>query len=46
LGSGDLGEPALQPLAQLVRFVMTLRATPAGEHRARGGHSGETGETD
>ena len=45
-GSRGLGEPAVEPLAQLVRLVMTLRAALAGEHHAGGGHSGEAGETD
>lgn len=36
----------MQPLAKLVRLVITLRATLAGEHHAGGGHSGEASETE
>lgn len=44
--SGDLGEPAMQLLAQLVGLVLALRPAFAGEQDAGGGDSGKTGEPD
>ena len=40
------GEPAVQPLAQLVGVVVPLGAAPAGDDHAGRGDAGESGEAD
>ncbi len=42
--TGDLGEPAMEPPAQLVGLIVTLCATLASEYDAGRGHPGETGK--
>jgi hypothetical protein len=44
--SGDVGEPAMKPLAQLVRAVLALGAALAGHRHAGGGYAGEPCESD
>jgi hypothetical protein len=44
--AGDLGESAMEALAELVGLIVTLRATLASEHDAGRGHPGETGKPD
>lgn len=44
--AGDLGESLVQALAKLIRVILTLGTTLAGDDHAGRGHAGQTREPD